>query len=219
MFVLATTLAVVLAAPMVVEAQTPDTTRLPPTKPVDREYEIALAKTAAPQVISDNATIYVLGKRGYEIAVHGTNGYGCINQRGLSGTALIPRCDEASGAEALYPVFSLLEEMRADGKTVGDYRRAVADGYRTGKYRAPRQGGLSYMYSTDAVFLTSTGERVPFTPHVMIYWPYCTLKEIGVNEPAQMRETHLSLLDVGSPECHLIVNTPPSTARTMTAQK
>jgi len=196
-----------------------DTTRLKPATRMERSAEIRLAKTAAPAAVADHATIFVLGARGYEKAVNGSNGFGCLVQRTIAGTALIPRCDEASGVESLYAVLTLLEEMRADGRTVAEYRQTVADGYRSGRFRAPRFGGLSYMYSTDVVFTDAQGQRVPFTPHIMIYWPYCNAKELGVQRTEDVRNTHLALLDPGTPECLLIVNTPPETARTLAGSK
>jgi hypothetical protein len=103
---------------------------------VSRAQEVALARTAAPSVIAERAGIWVLGERGYEKAVESSIGYGCIVQRGTNGQSLIPRCDEASGVDALYPLFFLLEELRAQGKTVAEYSAAVGDGYRT--WAAPR---------------------------------------------------------------------------------
>src|SRR5262245_16021594 len=44
----------------------------------DRDAEIALARTAAPDSISRDATILVLGKHGYETAVEGNNGFVCL---------------------------------------------------------------------------------------------------------------------------------------------
>jgi hypothetical protein len=217
-----TVLLLLLALPLAAQtgpSVAPDTTRLKPATRMERAAEIALAKTAAPPVIADQASIYVLGAKGYEKAVTGTNGFGCIVQRTIAGSALIPRCDEASGVETLYAVFSLLEEMRAQGRSVAEYRDAVATGYRTGRFRAPRYGGLSYMYSTDGIFTNAQGERFVFTPHVMIYWPYCDAKDLGVTERADVGKTHLALLDAGTPECLLIVNTPPETARTVAGSK
>src|SRR5215813_10250318 len=40
--------------------------------------EIALAKSAAPASIADHADVLVLGDRGYETAVKGTNGFVCF---------------------------------------------------------------------------------------------------------------------------------------------
>src|SRR5499427_8179291 len=40
--------------------------------------EIALAKSAAPASIADHAEVLVLGDRGYETAVKGTNGFVCF---------------------------------------------------------------------------------------------------------------------------------------------
>ena len=49
---------------------------------MDRDAEIALARSAAPSSISRNATVVILGKNGYETAVEGKNGFICIVERG-----------------------------------------------------------------------------------------------------------------------------------------
>jgi hypothetical protein len=48
----------------------------------DRNAEIALARSAAPQAISRDAKILVLGHHGYETAVEGKNGFVCVVERG-----------------------------------------------------------------------------------------------------------------------------------------
>ena len=47
----------------------------------DRNAEVALARSAAPEAISSDAKILVLGRHGYEIAVEGKNGFVCIVER------------------------------------------------------------------------------------------------------------------------------------------
>ena len=48
----------------------------------DRNAEIALARSAAPDAISGDAKILVLGRHGYETAVEGKNGFVCVVERG-----------------------------------------------------------------------------------------------------------------------------------------
>src|SRR5580692_6530213 len=43
--------------------------------------EVALAKSAAPPAISNSAEVLIMGERGYETAVKGTNGFVCLVQR------------------------------------------------------------------------------------------------------------------------------------------
>ena len=47
----------------------------------DRNAEIALARSAAPESISRDAKILVLGRHGYETAAEGKNGFVCIVER------------------------------------------------------------------------------------------------------------------------------------------
>src|SRR3954471_1775196 len=45
---------------------------------MDRDAEIALARSAAPPSIAKDARVMVLGRHGYETAVEGTNGFVCV---------------------------------------------------------------------------------------------------------------------------------------------
>src|SRR5580692_10262238 len=47
----------------------------------DREAEVAMARSAAPDAISRDATVLVLEKSGYETAVQGKNGFTCLVER------------------------------------------------------------------------------------------------------------------------------------------
>jgi hypothetical protein len=51
----------------------------------DRNAEIALARSAAPPSVSQDATVMVLGRHGYETAVEGKNGFVCIVERAWMG--------------------------------------------------------------------------------------------------------------------------------------
>src|SRR5277367_5966574 len=49
---------------------------------MDRTAEIALARSAAPESISRDAEVLVLGRHGFEPAVKGKNGWVCMVDRG-----------------------------------------------------------------------------------------------------------------------------------------
>jgi hypothetical protein len=77
---------VVLAAAWLAQAQDAKTP-YPEMAPLnqyliaDRNAEIALARSAAPKSISDQAEILVLTEHGYETAAKGTNGFVCVVER------------------------------------------------------------------------------------------------------------------------------------------
>src|SRR5260221_2250283 len=48
---------------------------------MERDAEITLARSAAPESISRDAEVMVLGQHGYETAVKGKNGFVCMVQR------------------------------------------------------------------------------------------------------------------------------------------
>src|SRR5271170_7058552 len=53
----------------------------------DRDAEIALARSGAPDSISHDAEIQVLSRSGYQTAVHGKNGFVCLVQRSFAAAA------------------------------------------------------------------------------------------------------------------------------------
>ncbi|MGF6710289.1 hypothetical protein QFZ41_001253 [Luteibacter sp. W1I16] len=63
----------------------------PEMAPVDqylmanRDDEIALARSAAPASVSRDATVLVLGRKGYETAIEGKNGFVCVVGRSWTG--------------------------------------------------------------------------------------------------------------------------------------
>src|SRR5262249_47138546 len=48
---------------------------------INPEAQVAFARTAAPPSISDHAKVLVLGKKGYQTAVEGDNGFVCFVER------------------------------------------------------------------------------------------------------------------------------------------
>src|SRR5580658_6404734 len=79
-------LVVVLAAAWQVQAQDANAlyTSMAPLDQylmADRNAEIALAQSAAPESISHDAEVMVLARHGYETAVKGKNGFVCMVER------------------------------------------------------------------------------------------------------------------------------------------
>ena len=72
---------------------------------MDRDAEIALARSAAPSSISRDATVVILGKNGYETTVEGKNGFICIVERGWMNSFNSPEfwSPKTRGAECFNP--------------------------------------------------------------------------------------------------------------------
>ena len=75
----------------------------------DKSVEIALARSAAPESISRDADILVLGRHGFETAVKGKNGFVCIVGRSWTSApdadfwnpkVRVPMCVNAPGARS-----------------------------------------------------------------------------------------------------------------------
>ena len=195
---------------MSIALQVPTTQDLAAVRTVDAKtpqaVQMAIARAAGPPV-GANATILVLGPRGYEKAQAGTNGFTCLIQRSQL-DVMAPQCFDAAGTESTVRVFMFVEEQRARGVKETDIAAAVEDGYRKGTFTAPNRPGIVYMLS-DYNYLSDpdTHEIVHFPGHLMYYAPNLTAKEIG-SGPGAPYQT-----DPGKPDNLLVVVPATSHAR------
>jgi hypothetical protein len=144
----------------------------------DRDAEIALARSAAPESISHDAEVMVLGRHGYEIAVKGKNGFVCLVER--SWTAPIddpnfwnpklrgPLCLNAAAARTYLPLTVKKTEWILAGQSKAqmfDRVKAALD-----KKELPMQepGAMSYMLSKQQ-YLDDSATH--WHPHLMFFVP------------------------------------------------
>ncbi|MFN8061117.1 MAG: hypothetical protein U0Q12_18300 [Vicinamibacterales bacterium] len=145
--------------------------------------QIALAESAGPPVAAD-ATIYVLAKDGYRRVREGHNGFTCLITRERLDT-MEPECYDAEGTATLVQARMFVERERATGVSEAAIADAVENGYRTGRFLAPRRPGIVYMLSDhNYVYDPDGGAVVHFPGHLMFYAPYATPKDVGTGPGA-----------------------------------
>ncbi|MFZ0498456.1 MAG: hypothetical protein WAU49_13825 [Steroidobacteraceae bacterium] len=150
-----------------------------------RAGEIALARSAAPASISGSAQILVLGKRGYETAAKGSNGFVCLVERswdmGFNNPEFwnpkvrSPQCFNAAGASSVLPRY--LERTR--WVLAGDSRAQMRARAKTEKRLVPAPGSVCYMMSKQAYLNDSV---VAWYSHVM-FFGLATPADWGANLP------------------------------------
>ncbi len=183
---------------------------------MQRDAEIALAKSAAPASISDRATIEVLADNGFEIAHQGDNGFVCFVMRGFTGAptftpvqvsamlpydphTLAPICLNPQAVKTVLPYYELRTRLAIEGKTPAEIAVAVKEAYATGKIPKRSEVSFGYMWSADQVL----GPAGHFHPHIMIYAPNYDNSMIGNTEA----DGHLPAIsdDAGSPFAVVII--------------
>jgi hypothetical protein len=171
-----TMILLLLAVPVLYGEDLSAIRRISATTPAD--VQIALAKAAGPNV-SDDATIYVLGAHGYRVATKGSNGFVCLVERQHVDT-IEPECYDAEGAATILHARLFIEEQRAKGVPDAKINAAVEEGYKSGRFKAPRRAGIVYMMSDyNYVFDPSSARVIHFPGHLMFYAPYLTAKDVG----------------------------------------
>jgi hypothetical protein len=148
----------------------------------DRNAEIALARSAAPEAISRDATILVLGRHGYETAVEGKNGFVCAVERGWMGPfngedsanfwnpkLRGPLCFNPPAARSVLPLTYKRTEMILAGKSKAQIIDALKAAYEKKELPPLEPGAMSYMMSKDQ-YLTDDGDH-HWMAHLMFYTP------------------------------------------------
>jgi hypothetical protein len=183
----------------ILEAQT-DTPKAAYDFSLPREERIKLAESAAPPEISGKATVYVLERTGYVKVREGTNGFSCFVDR-QTPLNMEPTCFDTEGSTSTLVTRLFAEELRAKGKNEQEVSKAIQDGYKNGRFRAPQKPGIVYMMS-NSVYLYINGKIVHAPPHLMFYAPYATDKDIGSPPP---NSDMPRVIRPGQPDAYIIV--------------
>ena len=157
---------------------------------MDRNQEIALARSAAPESISKDATILVLTRTGYETAVTGSNGFVCMVSRGFSSAPDWPErwnpkiraaeCQNPEAARSIAPLAKLRTAMTLAGRSDTEIMERIKTALRTGKIPPLGPGAMSYMMSK-ASYLSDEGDHD--MAHVMFFIPFKDGDNWGANAP------------------------------------
>jgi hypothetical protein len=155
-----------------------------------RAAEIALAQSAAPESISHDATVLVLGRHGYETAVEGTNGFVCVVERGWMSPSDAPEfwnpkirgpvCFNPPAARSVLPITYKRTEMVLAGRTKAEIIEGNKAAFEKGELPPLEPGGMSYMMSKGA-YLTDRDDHN--MAHLMFYAPPLDGKAWGADLP------------------------------------
>jgi len=141
-----------------------------------RDAEIALARSAAPDAISRDASVVVLTRRGYETAVQGKNGWVCWVGRGWMAMFDHPEfwnpkvraadCLNPPAARSILPYAYKRTEMLLAGHSKQEVIAAIKSAIDKKELPAVEPGTVSYMMSKSA-YLTDSGDHN--APHIMFF--------------------------------------------------
>jgi len=200
---------------VVVLALTPATllgqTRYPtPPRSLGEAAEVALALTAAPSEISENADVYVLRGTEFVKARAGTNGCACVVGRDSHDGSRYPICFDREGARTM--LFRELMEgsLRASGNSEEKVNALVEAAYKSGQLTLPTKSSIAYMMSSQQVLFSTPnadGVRVgAWSPHIMLMLPGVAPDQLGLAHDSKVDV--IQIHDRGGSHAELIVKVP-----------
>jgi len=182
-----------------------------PVKPVPLpdSAEIALAVSAAPAELSNQATVYAVRAGQVLTLRRGSNGSACMVARDLHGGSLYPICYNPEGVRTALQRELLEVRLRSLGASEDSVERAVATAYVRGELQTPTTLALAYMMSPRQVLFSNPradGRRVgAWHPHLMFYVPGATPSMFGLSsEDAEP----IAVSGDGTPRAEVVVKVP-----------
>jgi hypothetical protein len=153
---------------------------------MDKNAEIQLARSAAPESISRDATILVLGPQGYETGVEGKNGFVCRVDRSWMAAFDWPEfwnpkiraadCMNRQAARTIVPIVLLRSRMVIAGRSKEEILSALKTAYEKKQIPALENGAMDYMMSKASYLTDQDGHNMP---HLMFFTVGVDAKDWG----------------------------------------
>lgn len=148
--------------------------------PMERQAEIALARSAAPGAVSAGSRVWLWTGERYAIGDSGTTAVNCYVGRPWV-PSVEPHCFDAEGSATIMPIQMRRVELYAAGRNDTETEKQVAEEIRTGRLRLPTKPAMTYMMSAAQQLVSGTGTAVgAWRPHLMIYYPNLTAAGTGL---------------------------------------
>src|SRR5215510_12097625 len=122
---------------------------------MEKTAEIQLARSAAPDSISHDATVLVLGRQGYERAVEGKNGFVCTVDRAWMAAFDWPEfwnpkvraagCLNPQAARSLVPIIFLRSKLVMAGRSKVEILSAIKAAFEKRQLPDLESGAMCYM--------------------------------------------------------------------------
>jgi hypothetical protein len=156
----------------------------------DEKSEIALARTAAPPSVSDDAEVMVLGPKGFSTAVQGKNGFLCLVERGWGAASdspdfwnpkvRSPICFNPAAARTFAQIFLMKTKLVLAGKSKTEIVQATASALDKKELPALEPGAMCYMMSKQQYL---GDQDKSWQPHLMFFISGNAEKSWGANLP------------------------------------
>ena len=153
---------------------------------MEKNAEIQLARSAAPDSISRDATILVLGRQGYETAVEGKNGFVCKVERAWMAAFDWPEfwnpkvraadCLNPQAARSLLPIVFLRSRMVMAGRSKAEILSAIKAAFENRQLPDLESGAMDYMMSKSSYLTDEDGHNLP---HLMFFTAGVDAKDWG----------------------------------------
>jgi hypothetical protein len=153
---------------------------------MERNAEIALARSAAPASISQDADVLILGQRSYESAAKGTNGFVCIVQRSWTAPAddpdfwnpklRAPICFNPPAVRSNLPIVIRKTELILAGKSKEQMFDSLRSAFDKRELPLPEPNSMCYMMSSQGYLSDRDGR---WHPHLMFFVPLIDPKAWG----------------------------------------
>jgi hypothetical protein len=173
----------------------------------DQTAEIALARSSAPEALSRDATVLVLGRKGYETVFEGKNGFTCLVERSWMSPFDSPDfwnpkirgpvCYNPAAVRSILPYTINRTNLVLAGVSKAQMHESIVAAVAKRELPVPETGAMSYMMAKDGYLGDSAGH---WHPHLMFHILKTDGATWGANLPGSPVVYNDAFTDMPEPE-------------------
>lgn len=170
---------------------------------ISEECETAIARSAGPVHLRDEAGVYVLGNEGYVLKSESQNGFICMVERNHP-DSLIPQCFDDKSRQAHVALLIDEGKLIQQGMSFEDLAQRRKAALESGQYPPASGPGIAYMISDYNYVKGGSGEVLKLAPHVMYHAPGLSHADIGSDPGAALQNPGMPIIASEGPHGFMI---------------
>ena len=143
--------------------------------------EFDMAREAAPDHITKDASYMIWQKDRFVKKVSGTNGFTCFVLRDNKGR-YEPSCLNKAAMKSVLPVYNYQTKMLQEEVNIKTIYEGIEKRANSGVFPKPEPGAVVYMMSPKNKFYDHFNSKLlDIAPHIMLYFPKIDERSLGFN--------------------------------------
>jgi len=187
-------------------------------KPLSQACEEALALSALPAALRDQASVYVWRNGAFEKTIESDGSFHCVVERNHP-DSIIPECVTDTGKDTILAGIEFKTQQTALGLTSDEITDRMKQRFASGALAAPARPGINYMMSAyNYIYIERANEIRTIPPHTMFFAPDVPESVIGQSYDVARQNPGTPMVTASGPHGYMITFTAAASDPTQVVQ-